>query len=83
MEFEHPVEAVQAISMFSNQMLFDRKMSVRMDRVGDKGDGLPARLPEGLKAIGMGLGANGAPLQDVARKWNLLTKSISNKYFFS
>lgn len=37
-----------------------------MDRVADRLDG-PVRLPEGLKSIGMGLGANGAPLQDVAR----------------
>lgn len=36
-----------------------------MDRVADRLDG-PVRLPEGLKSIGMGLGANGAPLQDVA-----------------
>ena len=40
-----------------------------MDRAGDKGDGLPAKLPEGLKSIGMGLGANGVPLQDVARRF--------------
>lgn len=63
-EFEHPVEAVQAISMFHNQMLFDRRLSVRLDRV-EKGDIL--KLPEGLKGVGMGLGANGIPLQDVAR----------------
>lgn len=65
-EYEHPVEAVQAISMLNNQLLYDRRLSVRMDRV-DKGDGLPPKLPEGLKGIGMGLGANGVPLQDVAR----------------
>ncbi|CAB0010937.1 unnamed protein product [Nesidiocoris tenuis] len=64
-EFEHPVEAVQAISMLHNQRLFDRTLSVRIDRA-DKGDGLPPKLPEGLKGIGMGLGANGAPLTDVA-----------------
>lgn len=65
-EFDHPVEAVQAISMLNNQMLFERRISVRMDRVADRLDG-PVRLPDGLKSIGMGLGANGAPLQDVAR----------------
>jgi len=37
-------------------------MSIRLDRT-DK-DPL-ARLPEGLKSIGMGLGAGGAPLHDV------------------
>lgn len=69
-EFDHPVEAVQAISMLNNQMLFDRRLSVRMDRV-DKGDGFPSKLPEGLKSIGMGLGANGVPLQDVSRQYSL------------
>ncbi|KAL1139576.1 hypothetical protein AAG570_006558, partial [Ranatra chinensis] len=77
-EYEHPVEAVQAISMFNNQLLFDRRLSVRMDRVGDKGDGLPAKLPEGLKSIGMGLGANGVPLQDVAREYFALLFSSGN-----
>ncbi|XP_075225510.1 heterogeneous nuclear ribonucleoprotein rumpelstiltskin isoform X4 [Lycorma delicatula] len=64
-EYEHPVEAVQAISMLHNQVLFDRRITVRMDRA-DKPDG-PIKLPEGLKGIGMGLGSNGQPLQDVAR----------------
>ena len=31
-EYEHPVEAVQAISMFHNQKLYGRTMSVRMDK---------------------------------------------------
>lgn len=48
--------------MFNNQFLFERPMSIRLDRT-DK-DPL-ARLPEGLKSIGMGLGAGGAPLHDV------------------
>ncbi|XP_004929669.1 heterogeneous nuclear ribonucleoprotein M isoform X2 [Bombyx mandarina] len=64
-EYDHPVEAVQAISMFDKQMLYERRMTVRMDRgVTDKGE---LRLPEGLKGIGMGLGPNGEPLRDVAR----------------
>ncbi|VVC30356.1 RNA recognition motif domain [Cinara cedri] len=63
-EYSHPVEAVQAISMFNNQFLFERPMSIRLDRT-DK-DPL-ARLPEGLKSIGMGLGAGGTPLHDVER----------------
>lgn len=64
-EYDHPVEAVQAISMFDKQMLYDRRMTVRMDRgVSDKTE---FRLPEGLKGIGLGLGPNGEPLRDVAR----------------
>ncbi|XP_015365905.1 PREDICTED: myelin expression factor 2 isoform X2 [Diuraphis noxia] len=72
-EYNHPVEAVQAISMFNNQFLFDRPMSIRLDRT-DK-DPL-ARLPEGLKSIGMGLGAGGAPLHDVER--NLPSNNTSS-----
>lgn len=64
-EYDHPVEAVQAISMFDRQMLFDRRMTVRLDRVPEKGE--LNRLPEGLKGIGIGLGPNGEPLKDVAR----------------
>ncbi|XP_055541582.1 heterogeneous nuclear ribonucleoprotein M [Wyeomyia smithii] len=64
-EYDHPVEAVQAISMFDHQMLFDRRMTVRLDRVLEKGE--LNRLPEGLKGVGIGLGPNGEPLKDVAR----------------
>lgn len=64
-EFDHPVEAVQAISMFDRQTLFDRRMTVRLDRVPEKSEGI--KLPEGLKGIGIGLGPNGEPLRDVAR----------------
>ena len=45
-------------------------MSVRMDR-RDKQTNEPsssAKLPQGLKGLGMGLGVNGAPLTDVASK---------------
>lgn len=63
-EYEHPVEAVQAISMFDRQILFDRRMTVRLDRVPEKSE---IKLPEGLKGIGIGLGPNGEPLRDVAR----------------
>jgi len=64
--FEHPVEAVQAISMFHDQQLNDRRMTVRFDKVPE--DEPPRnlnRLPDGLRGIGMGLGQDGAPLWDV------------------
>ncbi|KFB44314.1 myelin expression factor 2 [Anopheles sinensis] len=64
-EYDHPVEAVQAISMFDRQMLYDRRMTVRLDRLTEKSE--MNRLPEGLKGIGIGLGPNGEPLKDVAR----------------
>lgn len=64
-EYDHPVEAVQAISMLDRQMLYDRRMTVRLDRIPDKGEGL--KLPDGLGGVGVGLGPNGEPLKDVAR----------------
>lgn len=60
-EFSHPVESVQAISMFHNQELYDRKLRIYMDRFNE-----PSRLPEGLKSIGPGLDEGGGPLRDVA-----------------
>lgn len=53
--------------MFNNQMLFDRRMTVRMDREVDRTETRSSRLPEGLRSIGMGLGNGGNPLQDVPR----------------
>lgn len=70
-EFDHPVEAVQAISMLNNQNLFDRKMTVRFDKQPgpspEEMSQLPSRLPEGLTGVGMGLGSGGNPLTDVAK----------------
>ncbi|XP_070166261.1 myelin expression factor 2 [Polyergus mexicanus] len=64
-EYDHPVESVQAISMLHNQQLYDRRMTVRLDRANEPD--MPPKLPEGLKGIGMGLGAGGNRLLDVAR----------------
>merc|ERR1712038_1862595 len=70
-EYDHPVEAVQAISMFNNQSLYDRKITVRFDKqpgpTPEELSQLPSRLPEGLAGIGMGLGSGGNPLTDVAK----------------
>lgn len=63
-EYDHPVESVQAISMLNGQQLYDRKLIVRMDKSSDNG---PGKLPEGLRGIGLGLGPNGDPLKDVSR----------------
>jgi hypothetical protein len=63
--YDHPVEAVQAISMLNNRQLFDRKMSVRFDKVKPGPPRRSDRLPEGLQNCGMGLGKGGAPLLDV------------------
>ncbi|NXD19823.1 MYEF2 factor, partial [Spelaeornis formosus] len=66
--FEQAIEAVQAISMFNGQFLFDRPMHVKMD---DKSvphedfrvvDSKSSPLPRGLGGIGMGLGPGGQPI---------------------
>lgn len=75
-EYDHPVEAVQAISMFDRQMLFDRRMTVRLDRIPDKGEGV--KLPEGLRGIGIGLGPNGEPLKNVASNLPSLQQNQNN-----
>lgn len=59
--------------MFNNQMLFDRRMTVRMDRDADRlesrGSTAPSGLPAGLRSIGMGLGIGGNPIHEVLRKY--------------
>lgn len=43
---EHPLEALQAISMFNGQILYERAMSVRMDKMADSGQQvMPNKLP--------------------------------------
>ncbi|RXG68925.1 Polyadenylate-binding protein, cytoplasmic and nuclear [Armadillidium vulgare] len=58
-EFDHPVEAVQAISMLHNQIYLDRPLSVQLTRKEKKRRDGFIKLPPGLKAVGPGLGING------------------------
>ncbi|XP_073424554.1 myelin expression factor 2 [Dendrobates tinctorius] len=65
--FEQAIEAVQAISMFNGQFLFDRPMHVKMDDKSFPPDDFHAmekapQLPRGLGGIGMGLGPGGQPI---------------------
>ncbi|XP_077568721.1 myelin expression factor 2 [Stigmatopora nigra] len=65
--FEQPLEALQAISMFNGQMLFDRPMYVKMDDKSILPDNhcqmeKTPQLPRGLSGIGMGLGPGGQPI---------------------
>ncbi|XP_072320835.1 myelin expression factor 2 [Eucyclogobius newberryi] len=65
--FEQPLEAVQAISMFNGQMLFDRQMLVKIDDKSITHDDCGAmdkgpQLPRGLSGVGMGLGPGGQPI---------------------
>ncbi|XP_034437725.1 myelin expression factor 2 isoform X2 [Hippoglossus hippoglossus] len=65
--FEQSLEAVQAISMFNGQMLFDRQMHVKMDEKSLPPEDFcqvekSPQLPRGLGGIGMGLGPGGQPI---------------------
>ncbi|XP_006639912.1 heterogeneous nuclear ribonucleoprotein M isoform X2 [Lepisosteus oculatus] len=65
--FELPIEAVQAVSMFNGQLLFNRVMHVKLDEKSlPKGDfpppERPPQLPRGLSGIGLGLGPGGQPI---------------------
>uniref|UniRef100_H0XY77 RRM domain-containing protein n=1 Tax=Otolemur garnettii TaxID=30611 RepID=H0XY77_OTOGA len=63
---EPSIEAVQALSKFNGQLLFDRPMHVNMDQRALKGDVFPPehpqQLPHGLGGIDMGLEPGGQPI---------------------
>jgi hypothetical protein len=63
------VSVTQAITAINNRFLYERPMIVRMDREAVHDKARPAELPEGLRSIGMGFGADGNPLHDVARNF--------------
>lgn len=72
-QFAHPVEAVQAISMLHNQVFMDRPMTVRMDRQNESDSSTTVNtkvLPSGLRSIGPGLGLDGAPLTHIVRRFS-------------
>ncbi|KAL7638400.1 UNVERIFIED_CONTAM: hypothetical protein RMT77_010970 [Armadillidium vulgare] len=80
-EYEHPLHAVQAISMLHNQQYYDRKINVRLDRVAEKQQkegGPSAKLPPGLKGLGMGLGLNGEAITDISALNNLQSANSGN-----
>ena len=57
--FDHPRDAVQAISMLNGQILCGRKMAIRFDKIPVAPTAGPSSLPEGLSGIGRGLGPGG------------------------
>lgn len=75
--FEHPIEAVQAISLFTNQYLYDRQLFVRMDKWVDPiMQDIPSRLPNGLRGIGVGMGARGHPLLNIGEIANTIALGL-------
>ncbi|XP_026750036.2 uncharacterized protein LOC113510724 [Galleria mellonella] len=61
-EYDHPVEAVQAVSMFHGQEYMSKKLHVQMDNNPNANF---QYLPRELKTVGPGLGPNGEPLRNV------------------
>lgn len=49
--YETPLEALQAISMFNGQTLFDRNMSVKMDKLANMENKRPS-LPGDIARLG-------------------------------
>lgn len=69
--YDHPMEALQAISLLNGQSYFDRTLIVRVDKVASsKSQLIPHKLPLGLQSIGIGFGTNGQPLYDVGQLSN-------------
>uniref|UniRef100_A0A8C7QFK2 Heterogeneous nuclear ribonucleoprotein M n=1 Tax=Oncorhynchus mykiss TaxID=8022 RepID=A0A8C7QFK2_ONCMY len=74
--FDMPIEAVQAVSMFNGQLLFNRVMHVKLDEKSlPKGDFAPPERPPALprsvvsfshSGIGLGLGPGGQPIDATA-----------------
>ncbi|XP_045061477.1 heterogeneous nuclear ribonucleoprotein M-like isoform X2 [Coregonus clupeaformis] len=69
--FDMPIEAVQAVSMFNGQLLYNRVMHVKLDEKSlPKRDFAPPErppaLPRGLSGIGLGLGPGGQPIDATA-----------------
>ncbi|XP_064187806.1 heterogeneous nuclear ribonucleoprotein M isoform X2 [Anguilla rostrata] len=65
--FDLPIEAVQAVSMFNGQLLFNRVMHVKLDEKSAPKEDFgppegPSSLPRGLSGIGLGLGPGGQPI---------------------
>ncbi|ESO01242.1 hypothetical protein HELRODRAFT_192266 [Helobdella robusta] len=74
--YESPIEAVQAITMFNGQYLYERLMNVRMDKMSESSPQfIPNILPAGLKGVGIGLGVGGQPLLNVGHIANAMVLS--------
>lgn len=58
-ELDHPIEAVQAISMLNRQVYQGRSLAIRMDRKENE----ELKLPAGLEGLGKGLGPGGVALR--------------------
>jgi heterogeneous nuclear ribonucleoprotein M len=67
-------------AMFHNQILYERTMTVKMDKMGENNlcpQQVPGKLPTGLKNVGMGLGTGGTPvnIQQLQSEYNIKYKA--------
>ena len=69
-------------ALFNQQLLYDRQIGVRMDKWVDPIlQEIPTRMPIGLKSLGVGFGASGLPLLNIAQissSFTYLTVSTCN-----
>ena len=62
------LNAVFLAALFNQQTLYDRQLAVRMDKWVDPIlQDIPKRMPSGLKSLGVGFGAAGYPLLNIAQ----------------
>lgn len=69
-QYSHPLEAVQAVSMLNGQMYFGLPLKVSLEK-NPKNDII---LPKGLVNIGLGLGLQGRPVRDIAKEYKKYSK---------
>lgn len=64
-EYDTPMDALNAVSMFNQQTLMDRQMTVRFDTKPpseSENEAKQSKLPSGLKSIGKGLNLSGGAI---------------------
>merc|ERR1711899_568679 len=61
-QYAHPLEAVQAIVMFSNARFKTRKFVIEQDKIGPQ-PSMTRKIPDGLVNVGDGIGMGGSRLK--------------------
>ena len=61
-QYAHPLEAVQAIVMFSNARFKTKKLMIEQDRIGPQPT-MTKKMPDGLVNVGDGIGMGGSRLR--------------------
>jgi len=62
------LNSVRLVALFNQQTLYDRQLAVRMDKWVDPVlQEIPTKMPSGLQSLGVGFGAAGLPLANIAQ----------------